>query len=781
MDLMALVMALKAQKMNAAEFRAAVEAYLEENPEAVDQAAIEAMFGDQLDGIEEDVGGLKSAINDLERDKQNRPTHTETGSTVTIDVEANTLVSHLDIDIPFSQNGSGNPSMTNYRKIITHDSLTVIVNDSSESVVLNDAVCVGTAKLIDGVVVSRYYYIEFDGTENWNANTGNTHYVLGHQPVASSLGGNSKQHCTHFLCGYGDALNLIATPSGTIDLQFPTTNNVFPSLSDWTTYLAQQYANGTPVAICYELATPTEVNCTALEITTVSGENTFSCSAGNSTVTYLGDLIAITDNLESGKLDKNQNSAYAGRALVIGADGVIEPSGTPFGSSPGVNADYAGTLFEINSNGEQTVEATAESTGESIDIWQYDGNILPPISAGSIGNVAITVEADGTLVFNGTVSAAGVRAATMDNVPCIFHGNDPFDGYIFSYETNKAAPNETGYVIVQVLNQSNENFISMAFKSSTALTGTLANSYGSSTTSLKTYQIQFYNIPNGTVFSDWRLKCKLEHHTVATVYTKPSLSHKTVSITDGSGSTMLTLVNGTNHVITNADNMTFAAKAVLRTPSYVGKRWACFGDSITQKDQSAYQNNKLRYYDIVAPELGLTCINYGRATTGYSTTGNVSNGQYYVRMQNINPNDFDFMTIMGSTNDISGMSNGTIQLGNYDDTGTTTVCGCINTTLDYYYALAPLKPIGMISMLPTYAYGPDLIESTVAENYVNAQKQICANRGIPFLDLYHGSGMRPWNDTVKAALFGDGDGIHPNNEGIKWFAPMIREFVKTLM
>ena len=66
MDLMALVMALKAQKMNAAEIRAAVEAYLEENPEAVDQAAIEALFADQLDGIEEDVGGLKSAVNGVQ-------------------------------------------------------------------------------------------------------------------------------------------------------------------------------------------------------------------------------------------------------------------------------------------------------------------------------------------------------------------------------------------------------------------------------------------------------------------------------------------------------------------------------------------------------------------------------------------------------------------------------------------------------------------------------------------------------------------------------------------
>lgn len=45
---------------------AAISAYLEDHPEAIDQAAIEAMFGDQLDGIEEDVGGLKSAVADLE-------------------------------------------------------------------------------------------------------------------------------------------------------------------------------------------------------------------------------------------------------------------------------------------------------------------------------------------------------------------------------------------------------------------------------------------------------------------------------------------------------------------------------------------------------------------------------------------------------------------------------------------------------------------------------------------------------------------------------------------
>lgn len=45
----------------------AVAAYLDDHPEALDQAAIEAMFGDQLDAIEAEQGVLKSALNDLEQ------------------------------------------------------------------------------------------------------------------------------------------------------------------------------------------------------------------------------------------------------------------------------------------------------------------------------------------------------------------------------------------------------------------------------------------------------------------------------------------------------------------------------------------------------------------------------------------------------------------------------------------------------------------------------------------------------------------------------------------
>jgi hypothetical protein len=44
----------------------AVAAYLDEHPEALDEAAIEAIFDERLDGIESDIGVLKSAVADLE-------------------------------------------------------------------------------------------------------------------------------------------------------------------------------------------------------------------------------------------------------------------------------------------------------------------------------------------------------------------------------------------------------------------------------------------------------------------------------------------------------------------------------------------------------------------------------------------------------------------------------------------------------------------------------------------------------------------------------------------
>ena len=66
------------------------------------------------------------------------------------------------------------------------------------------------------------------------------------------------------------------------------------------------------------------------------------------------------------------------------------------------------------------------------------------------------------------------------------------------------------------------------------------------------------------------------------------------------------------------------------------------------------------------------------------------------------------------------------------------------------------------------------------DDYVNKMIAICERRGIPYLDLYHTSGMRPWNEAFRNAYYSndDGNGVHPDSNGHKWFYPMIKQFLK---
>ena len=444
--------------------------------------------------------------------------------------------------------------------------------------------------------------------------------------------------------------------------------------------------------------------------------------------------------------------------------------------------DLNGKYLSVVAAGDQTVRAKIASANVLDHIWVYGDNMLPLMTGGTVANgITVTIDDDGSIDLNGTTtSSSNVNMLTsMFDVPAFYKG-EPLSNYILSYDLNAGMPNTSGYVIIRVIDDQDRNAVVVSLNSASALSGSTISPY-LNCQYFKRVEIYFYNIPIGTTFNHVGIRVKMKYAPGKTDYTEPSLSDTQITPSYGIGYGNIALKDGINHLITTAETMYITADVKKNAEVYTGKRWACFGDSLTQKDAAAISSGQLRYFDPVSEELGLSVINYGRATTGYANNGNVENGAYHLRMPNIVPDAFDFMTIMGSTNDIGPLAQQTIQLGNYDDTGTTTVCGCINTTLDAYYALAPLKPIGMISMLPTYAYGPNLIDTAVCESYVAAQKQICENRGIPFLDLYHSSGMRPWINDVKDALYLNSDGIHPNNEGIKWFAPAIREFIKKLM
>lgn len=96
----------------------------------------------------------------------------------------------------------------------------------------------------------------FDGTENWLTFTleGKTRYYIN---IADGTGTNAK--CSHFICqtsgGFPDVNKFIYngdTNKNMIFYKGDTENK----LTEWKAYLAEQYANGTPVEVEYKMEQP---------------------------------------------------------------------------------------------------------------------------------------------------------------------------------------------------------------------------------------------------------------------------------------------------------------------------------------------------------------------------------------------------------------------------------------------------------------------------------------------------------------------------------------------
>lgn len=217
-----------------------------------------------------------------------------------------------------------------------------------------------------------------------------------------------------------------------------------------------------------------------------------------------------------------------------------------------------------------------------------------------------------------------------------------------------------------------------------------------------------------------------------------------------------------------SDSMYGAVKKekILPKSPFINKKWACIGDSWTDNRNA---NPKKRYFDFISEETGITPIMMGYSGSGYARLGQFS---FYNRAKQL-PVDTDVVTIFGSGNDLSSE----LPLGNITDNGTDTICGCINTAINNILSVNPIIQIGIISPCPWKDY-KDTQEKW--DNYCKALEQIAKSRSIPYLDLIHCSGLRPWNDEARQLTFVD-DGVHPNEKGHKIFSSKIREFLKKIL
>lgn len=156
-----------------------------------------------------------------------------------------------------------------------------------------------------GVYVQRVGKVVFDGTEYWEGGTtanGKTRFYCNGEPLGVKRSAGNDGFFSHGVCGY--------TGSGTVE-SIVQIAGVSPHifLLDYQTvdtfkaFLAEQYANGTPLTVAYILATPIETPLSAEELAAYAALHTnypsttiLNDGGAGMEVSYVADTKNYIDN-----------------------------------------------------------------------------------------------------------------------------------------------------------------------------------------------------------------------------------------------------------------------------------------------------------------------------------------------------------------------------------------------------------------------------------------------------------------------------------------------------
>ena len=211
-------------------------------------------------------------------------------------------------------------------------------------------------------------------------------------------------------------------------------------------------------------------------------------------------------------------------------------------------------------------------------------------------------------------------------------------------------------------------------------------------------------------------------------------------------------------------NMTSA----ISSKRWTGKKWTIIGDSLS----ASYAVTGMHYHELIAGATGISRNNLSVSGTGYAR----GSSSFMAQALSV-PVDSDVVTIFGSGNDASTG----LDLGTASDTGTTTVAGCINTTIDNLISVKPIMQVGIITPTPWHNNMP--YDNGWMEQYSNLIVEICKRRSIPCLDLYHCTGLDTNNtDVINGAYSHDGgNATHLDEVGQNFIAPRILHFMESLL
>ena len=162
----------------------------------------------------------------------------------------------------------------------------------------------GTLDAVTGVGSEEWKLVEFDGTETWSKYAGATEdgmivFVI---VIPDAALGYQTSICNQFKNVSGawnrDIPWAYSDDTTVPNKYFCVQTSEFPDVDSWKSYLAAQYAAGTPVQVCYKLATPQPIQATGGQtIPALSGANTIYTDGDSVTVSGRADPNAVINNL----------------------------------------------------------------------------------------------------------------------------------------------------------------------------------------------------------------------------------------------------------------------------------------------------------------------------------------------------------------------------------------------------------------------------------------------------------------------------------------------------
>lgn len=172
---------------------------------------------------------------------------------------------------------------------------------SAAMLTLPETIYGGTVDAVTGEGAKTIHRAVLDGTEEWVLNAQmKDSGINGYQIALEFLADDSYTCiCSHFGGMKWDGILKEDSVSVTSQVMVVRTNGS-ETLEDWKSYLAAQYAAGTPVTIAYKLATPTAFHATGGQsLPALPGTNTVYTDAGVVTVSGLSDTVETFNALEN--------------------------------------------------------------------------------------------------------------------------------------------------------------------------------------------------------------------------------------------------------------------------------------------------------------------------------------------------------------------------------------------------------------------------------------------------------------------------------------------------